>query len=318
MFTLKLGRGVISAAAATMISLGVMSAIADAKPGRSGNLGSRGDRTFSAPPPTATAPGAAAPIQKSITQPGQIAKSPAAAGATAAAAQAARPSMMRNLLLGGLIGAGLASIFGTGALASVLGFVLQTLLIAGLIYLAIAAFMAFRNRNNPAAATASGAGSRPAPRPEAMQRTGAGFGGGPLPPLTLTDADFQSFERLLVDIQATYGRNDIDTLGRLVTPEMLSYFAHELDENRRNGVRNEVGNAKLLQGDLSEAWRDSGSEYATVAMRYSLTDVTVKAATGEIVSGSRAPTEVTEIWTFRRNPNSGPQAWELSAIQQAA
>ena len=35
------------------------------------NAGSRGSRTFMAPPPTATAPNAARPIERSMTQPGQ-------------------------------------------------------------------------------------------------------------------------------------------------------------------------------------------------------------------------------------------------------
>jgi predicted lipid-binding transport protein (Tim44 family) len=321
MLTLRLSRAPLRFAAAAMIGLGLASiavTVADAKPGRSGSMGSRGDRTHSAPPPTATAPGTAAPMQRSMTP--QAGPTAAAAGtATAAAATAARPNMMRNLLLGGLIGAGLASILGTGALASVLGFVLQTLLIAGLVYLAFVAFMAFRNRNNPAPATANAGPSPRAAQQQAMQRQAVGgMGGGALPPLNLVDADFQSFERLLGEVQSSYGRNDVDALGRYVTPEMLSYFAHELDDNRKRGVRNEVGGTKLLQGDLSEVWREAGSEYATVAMRYSLVDVTVEAATGKIVDGSRTPQEVTELWTFRRDPNAGPQGWELSAIQQTA
>ena len=36
-----------------------------------GSFGSRGTRTFSAPAPTATAPNAASPITRSMTQPGQ-------------------------------------------------------------------------------------------------------------------------------------------------------------------------------------------------------------------------------------------------------
>src|ERR1041384_7349940 len=42
---------------------------ADARP--RGSFGSRGTRTFSAPAPTATAPNAASPITRSMTQPGQ-------------------------------------------------------------------------------------------------------------------------------------------------------------------------------------------------------------------------------------------------------
>jgi predicted lipid-binding transport protein (Tim44 family) len=81
-------------------------------------------------------------------------------------------------------------------------------------------------------------------------------------------------------------------------------------------VRNEVSGAKLLQGDLSEAWVDPDAEYATVAMRYSLIDATIDRASGKVVSGDRnAPQEVTEVWTFRRPMGAGADAWKLSEIR---
>jgi predicted lipid-binding transport protein (Tim44 family) len=84
-------------------------------------------------------------------------------------------------------------------------------------------------------------------------------------------------------------------------------------------VRNEIGPAKLLQGDLAEAWREGGSDYATVAMRYSLVDATLDRTTGRVISGDRAaPQEVTEVWTFRRDERDPEQGWHLSAIQQVA
>ena len=69
------------------------------------------------------------------------------------AAQASRFGGMRGLLMGGLIAAGLASIFGVGALASILGFMLQFALIAGIAWLVISLL---RNRMQPAAARAVG------------------------------------------------------------------------------------------------------------------------------------------------------------------
>ena len=58
---------------------------------------------------------------------------------------------------------------------------------------------------------------------------------------------------------------------------------------------------KLLQGDLAEAWREGGREYATVAMRYSMVDITRERASGKIVDGSETPQEITELWTFMRS-----------------
>lgn len=303
----RITRLVIIATAA----LGLIAADALARPGSSGSMGSRGSRTFSAPPPTATAPKTVQPMQKSMTQPGS--SQGAAAAATASAAQAARPSLMRNLLLGGLIGAGFAMLFGSGPLSAVLGFLLQTALIAGLVYLAV---MFFRSRSGAPSMATAGAGSGAAPQTVNYRQAAASMGGGTGGALNITGDDYNTFERLLGDVQASYGRGDVNSLGRLATPEMLSYFASELEENRRNGVRNELGSPKLLQGDLSEAWSESGGDYATVAMRYSLTDATIDQS-GRVVSGSRTvPQEVTEVWTFRRDRGAGSNGWELSAIQQ--
>jgi predicted lipid-binding transport protein (Tim44 family) len=94
---------------------------------------------------------------------------------------------------------------------------------------------------------------------------------------------------------------------------MLSYFSEQLSENASRGVINRVTDVKLLQGDLSEAWNEGNADYATVAMRFALTDTTVDRASGRTVEGG-SPSEVTELWTFMRARNGG---WLLSAIQQA-
>ncbi len=290
-------------------SSGLMADLADARVGGGRSFGSRGIKTFRPPPTTTTAPKPAAPIERSMTQPGK---------STAAAPTAAQPSRFgwRSLLLGGLIGAGFASLFGMGALAHVLGFLLQAALIAGVVYLAV---LFFRSRSSqPSLATASAASASARPRQVADYRNGASPGNGAASGLAIGQDDYEAFERLLGEIQAGYGRGNLETLGQRATPEMLSYFAEELDADAKRGVRNEVSEAKLLQGDLAEAWRETDGEYATVAMRYSLVDATVDTASGRVVAGSRtAPQEVTEVWTFRRPRDGTARQWELSAIQQS-
>jgi predicted lipid-binding transport protein (Tim44 family) len=214
-----------------------------------------------------------------------------------------------------LIAAGLASIFGLGALASVLGFVLQFALIAAVVYLVVAFFRS-RNQQAPAYAGADAQRSRNTQVPNYRMMTGVGSSASTVP---IGQADLDTFEKLLGDIQTAYSREDAEQLGARVTPEMLSYFSQDLAENARQGVRNEVSKVKLLQGDLSEAWREGGSEYATVAMRFSLIDAMVDRKTGQVVSGDRSrPTEATEFWTFRRDDRTRDDGWQLSAIQQAA
>ena len=95
---------------------------------------------------------------------------------------------------------------------------------------------------------------------------------------------------------------------------MVSYFAEQLADYASRGLRNTVTDVRLLRGDLSEAWRENGRDFATVAMNFSMIDVT-RDAGGRVVDGSPTePVTATELWTFVRAPNG---RWILSAIQQA-
>lgn len=321
---------VVPAAFVAMAAL--MADTADARLNRGGGgFGSRGAKTYSTPPPTATAPAAPSAINKSMTQPGAAtaATASAAKAATASASRWTAGSMFKGLQLGGLMGAAFASIFGVGALASMLGFLLQTALIVGLVMLVM---NFFRRRSEAAAGPGNPLQRATQPQPQKPQsplntsydRAGsaAGAAGGAAAAsagtLNLTETDFNAFERLLGDIQTAYSKRDLATIERATTPEMQSYFTRDLADDDANGVRNEISNVKLLQGDLSESWREAGGEYATVAMRYSLNDVTVDKASGRVVSGSRdRAEEITELWTFRRPLGAGTDRWELSAIQSA-
>ena len=125
-------------------------------------------------------------------------------------------------------------------------------------------------------------------------------GGGGAQPIAIGPGDYQAFEQLLQANQAAWTAHDVNALRAMVTPEMLSYFAEQLAEQESRGVRNEVRDVRLLQGDLAQAWTEGNRDYATVAMRFSMTDVT-RDMTGRVVDGS--PTEhvtATELWTFLR------------------
>src|SRR5436190_7506334 len=162
-------------------ALSFLATAADARVGGGGSSGSRGGRTYSAPPSTNTSP-RAAPIEKSITQPSATAQAPL--GGTS------RFGGWRGILMGGLIGGLLASIFGFGALASVLGFLLQVAIVGGIILLVMSYF---RNRRvHPAMASASPVRSSPAS--SVNYRLGAGGGGNSA--LTIEKEDYDAFERL--------------------------------------------------------------------------------------------------------------------------
>ena len=142
---------------------------------------------------------------------------------------------------------------------------------------------------------------------------GGGGGGAPARPVNITPADFNAFEQLLHEVQAAWSAQDMRRLQQLASPEMVSYFGEQLAEQNSRGVRNTVTDVKLEQGDLAEAWSEGNREYATVAMRFSMVDVT-RDLGGRIVDGDAAVrTMVTELWTFVRSPGG---RWILSAIQQ--
>lgn len=294
----------------------VMSA-ADARVGGGGSSGSRGSRSFSAPPSTTTAPNAARPFERSMAQPGRPnAAAPAGGGFFN------RPGMgMLGGLAAGFLGAGLLGMLfgggfmsGLGGFASIIGLLIQVALVVIVVRLAM---NWWRRRNAPAAAYAgpSSASTAPPVGPQASFRTGFGFGGGSsAPPLAITPEDYEAFERLLNEVQSAWSNEDTAKLHTLATPEMVSYFTSDLAANANRGVVNKVSNVKLEQGDLAEAWREGETDYATVAMRFSLIDKTIERASGRVVEGSDTPSEATEVWTFARRRGG---SWELSAIQQA-
>jgi predicted lipid-binding transport protein (Tim44 family) len=296
---------------------------ADARAGRGGSFGSRGSQTFSAPPSTTTTP-TARPIERSMTQPGQP-----------GGAFAQRPPMSSPMggffnrpgffggLFAGFLGAGLLGMLfghgflgGLGGAASLIGLMLQIGIIAIIGYLV---WTWWQRRSQPALA------SGPALRDYAPgnSRSAMGFGSGGGAPASsarasgadevgLTPDDFNAFEKTLGEVQSAYGAEDLARLRRHVTPELLSYFSEELAANASKGVVNRVSDVKLQQGDLAEAWREGDTDYATVAMRFSLNDETLDRDSGRVLQGG--PDEATEIWTFMRVRGGH---WLASAIQQS-
>ncbi|MGY3549582.1 putative lipid-binding transport protein (Tim44 family) [Bradyrhizobium sp. USDA 4472] len=288
---------------------------ADARVGGGFSSGSRGSRTFSAPPSTTTAPGSASQFNRTYSQPGVGMNS----AAPARGGLFGRGGGFLGGLAAGFLGAGLLGMLfggglfgGLGGLSSILGLIIQIALVVFVVRLAMSWW---QRRNAPQAAYAGAdAGAGPGPQTNYRSGLGGGFGfGANNAPLEIKPDDYQAFERLLGEIQSAWSNEDVAKLHTLATPEMVSYFERDLAENRARNAVNKVTNVKLLQGDLAEAWREGQTDYATVAMRFALTDKTVDRNTGAIVAGSEQPGEVTEVWTFARRAGS---PWELSAIQQ--
>ncbi len=294
-------------AAIAALALALSPGLADARAGSGGSFGSRGGFTYSAPPITRTAPFSAAPIERSLTPRSAPYSGPGFA-------TPGYRSGFGSALFGGLLGVGLGSLLfghGFGGFFGFFGFLIRI----AILFLIVRWLLRLFRGPRPAFAGgpglfARGFGSAPA-GPQPMPS--AGPAGGP-PPVAIGPEDYQAFEQTLYGVQTAWSRQDIDALRGLATPEMVSYFAEQLADQASRGVRNTVTEVRLTQGDLAQAWSERGRDYASVAMRFSMIDVT-RDASGNVVDGS--PTEhvtATELWTFVRSRGG---AWILSAIQQA-
>jgi predicted lipid-binding transport protein (Tim44 family) len=308
-------------AATAALALALSPGLAEARAGGGSSSGSRGAKTYTAPPATRTAPDSAQPMQRTTTP-----SNPTTPAAGAAAAAPSRAGSFMTGMAGGLLGVGLAgmlfggSFFGGGmGGAGFLGLLLQIALIGGLVYLG---FRLFRARQQAVPAMAGGPNVMGRDMMgEQNNRVMGGGGGGAggalqgqgLPSIEVTPADYQQFEQILQGVQAAWTDRDVNAMRAIVTPEILTYFGEMLSEHDRRGVRNRISQVRLLSGDLAEAWAEGEREYATVAMKFGMIDVTVD-ATDRVVEGDpNTPTTATEVWTFLRVRGG---RWVLSAIQQ--
>ena len=318
---------------------------------RGGSFGSRGSRTYSAPRATSTYSGSTGGVQRSMTDP-SVRPTYGASGYAAPLNQPYSPySQPYNaypqrgglfhgfgggLLAGGLLGlmaghgfggwgGGYGGYGGYGAGSSIIGLIFQL----GILFLIGWFVLRLFRRRSGAGLQSFGREAFDMPYQGGYGGTSVPQGAGPVVPnvipmpgpamsssgdeIGLTQADKDSFERLLGEVQTAFANEDYAGLRERCTPEIVSYLSEELSENATHGHKNDVTNTRLLQSDVSESWREGDADYATMAMRYESIDVMRDRQTGAIVEGDPDhPTQTTELWTFVRH--AGP--WKLSAIQE--
>ncbi len=327
--------------------------MADAKLSKSGGSGSRGSKSQMAPPATQTAPRSATPIQNNAApRAGMPANSAMAANATRPGMFG---SMSKGGFMAGLLGAGALGLLlgyglsgGLGGLGAILGLLVQIALFAGVAFLLFSWWQRRKQQNDPSYATQAQGGygqQQGAPfagQQQGNERSGSALGamgvgagagaaaGGmfgqqpqaqeqvPTRPLNLTGEDFPAFEKLLAGVHEAFAKEDQTALRQLCTEEMADYFAQDIAQNVRENRALRLSDVRLEQGDLAEAWKEPGAEYATVAMRFSMIEQILDRRTGQPTDGNGVDrSEVTEIWTFVRPAGGKQQDWQLSAIQEA-
>jgi predicted lipid-binding transport protein (Tim44 family) len=303
-----------------------MNADARAGGGRSG--GFRGSRSYQAP----SRPSQPAQQRRDATpppqQPGQMAQS---------------GGFMRGLgtaVLGGFLGSmlfsGLANAGGFGGIGGLGGSgfgLFEILLVAGIGY------FLYRKFRSPAAA-ATGYGTmqyqNPSSQPQTSYQRGYDYRApesGPVQEipsdnmvdyrsLTMMDRSFEPNQFLktaqdtFFKVQGAWNKQDTATLNRLCGSELMQSWQEELSRLSARGQQNRMENIALSSSEITEAWTESGQDFITVRLNANLLDYTVDRNSGAVISGSDAePIQFEEYWTFSRPV--GPNAWKLTAVQQA-
>src|SRR6266702_2138189 len=198
-------RGIVRAVAVVMaLALPTVMTIsaADARVGGGFGSGSRGSRTFAAPPATSTAPGTAQPFNRTFTQPGSsTVGSPGGGLFNRPGGLFGRGGGLLGGLAAGFLGAGLFGMLfggglfsGLGGFSSILGLILQI----GLIIFVVRMAMSWWQRRQGAEPAYAGASSlNPlGSGTSSTFRSGMGFGlgSGGGAPLDILPADYEAFE----------------------------------------------------------------------------------------------------------------------------
>lgn len=283
---------------------------------------------------------APAPAQSMQRQPPNSA-APAAAGATAGAAGAAaaakKPSMMRNILGGALLGLGLGALLSHLGIGGALASIISTILMVALIGLVIMFIVRMVRRKdtpaNPAAATAGGfggfqpqaAGSTATPeigsglrnQPAAFQGNvgldkgaAAGFGGAAAAPAYQQwgvpgDFDSESFLRhaksSFIRMQAAWDRGDTDDLREFTSPEVFAELKMQIQERGAVTDYTDVVNIDAQLLGIEKTATDYLASVQFNAMIRSAKDA--------------LPEPFVEVWNMSK-PLSGSGGWVLAGIQQ--
>jgi predicted lipid-binding transport protein (Tim44 family) len=119
------------------------------------------------------------------------------------------------------------------------------------------------------------------------------------------------------NVQEAWMVRDMSSARTLLSPEMYDTLQHECERLRSERRVNYLDHITIRSVQVTEAWQESGQDFVTVHILASLMDYTIDESSKQVVEGSRTtPTKFEEYWTFVRPV--GPNAWKLSAIQQAS
>jgi predicted lipid-binding transport protein (Tim44 family) len=220
-----------------------------------------------------------------------------------------------SMLFGGLGGMGSGGLGGGGGFG-----MLDIVLLGGLGYLAYRFFVKRRQEQPAWSPQVAGTTSGPYAAPAAVADTAGEERNKGLEYIRRMDPAFDEkmFGETASDaffrLQGGWTRRDLSPVSGLLTDEMRATLQADADALKAKGRINRLENISVRNVEITEAWQESGQDYATVLFQANLLDYTTDEA-GKVLSGSDAvPVKFEEFWTFTRPV--GPGAWRLSAIQQ--
>lgn len=297
-----------------LVAMGVWTTDAWARAGGGKAAGSRGSRSASPPAERAVQPTSptAPPGSQAAVQPQGPQRSGWMSGMMGG---------ITGLLIGGAIGGLLFGGMGSGLFGGI-GFV-EILIIGGLVYLV---FVYMRRRRQATPASPYG---YPAPQGEEMSSgpamvdmsgTESDLARG-LRHIRQMDAAFdperftETASDVFFKVQAGWTARDLAGTREDLTGEMYEQLRKGYEQLRDAGRINRLENITLRSVQVTEAWQEAGFDFVTVHILASLLDYTVEESSAQVSTGSRTvPVRFEEYWTFTRP--CGPNAWQLSAIQQ--
>jgi predicted lipid-binding transport protein (Tim44 family) len=291
----------------------VTDAWARAGSGTSG--GSRGSRTYSSP-----------------TSPSQSPATPSQPSSAPSSIQQPQRSGWGAGLMGGLAGLALGGLLGSmlfgGGMGGGIG-LMEILLIGGGIFLLFRMMKKRQAATEPAPSYGQGyGGDQPQAQPQPQMYQAQAVATGPsdvdrgVSYIRQMDSSFDparfgdTASDVFFRVQAAWMARDMSQASASITPEMADILQKDCDRLRGQGRINRLDNIAVRSVTVTEAWQESGQDYVTVHFLASLLDYTLDERSGQVVEGSRTePVKFEEFWTFVRPV--GPNAWRLSAIQQA-
>jgi predicted lipid-binding transport protein (Tim44 family) len=121
-------------------------------------------------------------------------------------------------------------------------------------------------------------------------------------------------ERAFRLIVTAYAKGDRAALAPLLGPETRQIFEAAITAREAAGETVETEIKALLSATITEA--TLAGVRASISVRFVSDQVSVtRGRDGEIVHGSEAVTEITDLWIFERDLTSADPSWRLSAAQ---